>query len=484
MNFFKNFSFKNPNLTQRTLTYIIIPLLLISIISVVYQIYFISGNFKTQEDKRISDIGNYISPSVGVAMWDFQTENIKIIIDNAVKFNHLKEVVIIDKKGKLVYSIANINNKLESEKKPIRQGIKKEIDIIHKKDKLGKMEIYYGYSTIDGIVAKFTTTQVLIFIIIFITIIVILVFSLRMVVIGPIDNMNIALKDLAEGEADLTQRLKKEREDEIGLGIDLFNKFIERVQQIMSGVKDSTEEVFHSADEISHGNDDLASRTNELAASITETSTTMEEFTSLVKQNTENSEDADKTLTDFNNEIQIKSELIDNVTRTMKEISDSSKKIDNIVSVINDISFQTNLLALNAAVEAARAGDAGRGFAVVASEVRSLAGKTAESSKSIQEIVSTNVTSTNRGMELVEQTSELFAQIIEVMNNVVNQLNTITTGSREQTTGIEQINTTIVQMDNVSSQNAAFVEEMAATSKSLKSSASVLQNLISQFKLR
>ncbi len=483
MKIFKNFGFRKPNLTQRTLTYIIIPLLVISVLSVIYQIYFISSNFKSQEDKRINDIGSYITPSIAVAIWDFQVENIKITVDNAVKYNGLNEIIVLDKKGEIVYSIADIDGKLGSEKKPVKKGIKKIIDINYKKDKLGKIEIYYSYDTIDEIISKFSTTQIIIYLIIFLTIVAVLYFSLKVVVIKPINNMNIALKDLSEGEADLTQRLSKEKDDEIGLGIDLFNKFIERMQTIISGVKGGTEEVFVSAEEISNGNEDLSTRTNELAASITETSTTMEEFTSLVKVNTENAEEADKTLTEFNHEIQIKRELIDNVTNTMKEISDSSKKIDNIISVINDISFQTNLLALNAAVEAARAGEAGRGFAVVASEVRILAGKTAESSKSIQEIVTANVTSTNKGMSLVNETSELFAKIIDVMNDVVNKINTITEGSREQNTGIEQINTTIVQMDNVSNQNAAFVEKMSVTGQSLKSSAVVLQDLISQFRL-
>jgi len=476
--------FKNPNLTERTLTYIIIPLLLISIISVVYQVYFISSNFKSQENKKINDIGNYLMPSIAKALWDFQTDNIKIIVDNAVKYNHLKEIVILDKDGKIVYSIADINNKLGSEKKPLKKGIKEEIEVVYnKKEKLGKMEIYYSYDTINDIISKFSTTQIIIFLIIFITIIAILYFSLKAVVIKPINNMNMALKDLSEGEADLTQRLTKERNDEIGYGIELFNKFIERIQNIIKGVKNATGDVFEATEKLSSGNEDLASRTNELAASITETSVTMEEFTSSVKLNTDNAEEADKTLDEFNNEIKIKRELIDNVTNTMKEITDSSKKIDNIVSVINDISFQTNLLALNAAVEAARAGEAGRGFAVVASEVRNLAGKTAESSKSIQEIVTTNVDSTKKGMELVNETSELFTKIVEVMEDVVNKINTITAGSREQTTGIDQINTTIAQMDSVSNQNATFVNEMSQTSRDLKSSAVELQELISQFKL-
>jgi len=479
----KKIVLKELSLTQKTLSLIIIPLLVISVLSVFYQIYFISSSFKSQEDKRITNIGKYISPSIALAIWNFQTENLKTTINNTVKYNNLNEIIITDKKGKILYSIANDGKKFISENKPIKKGIINKTKIMYNKDEIGEVSIYYNYDIIESIIAKFSMTQVIIFALIFLTIVGILYISLKSIIIKPINNMNLALKDLSEGEADLTQRLNKEWDDEIGRGIDLFNKFIIRVQEIISGVKQGTEEVFGASTELSSGNDDLSSRTNELAASITETSTTMEEFTSLVKTNTENAENADKTLTKFNNEVQIKSELIDNVTNTMEEISNSSKKIDNIVSVINDISFQTNLLALNAAVEAARAGDAGRGFAVVASEVRNLAGKTAESSKSIQEIVSANVTATKKGMELVKETSELFAKIITVMNDTVKKLNSITTGSREQTTGIEQINTAILQMDNVSNKNAGFVQDMAETGRRLKSSAVVLQDLVSQFKL-
>jgi len=246
-------------------------------------------------------------------------------------------------------------------------------------------------------------------------------------------------------------------------------------------VKNSSDEVTHAADEIVDGGSNLAARTNEQAASITETSATMEHFTNTVRQNTEYSVEADMMLTEFNTEIQQKGSLIQNVTSTMTEIYDSSKEIDNIIKVINDISFQTNLLALNAAVEAARAGEAGRGFAVVASEVRNLAQKTAESSKSIQEIVLRNVESTQKGMELVKDTSEFFTEIISVMGDIVKKIANITSVSRGQSAGIEQINLAIEQMEKLSTHNAQMVEQFTSIGKKVKSNSAELQELVGHF---
>lgn len=307
--------------------------------------------------------------------------------------------------------------------------------------------------------------------------------ALRMTVMiaRPIDAMTQRARDIATGEVDMTKRIPVTSKDEIGELALCFNQFLERLQELIIKVKQTSTDIHGMIDDITHSSDDLAQRSNEQAASITETSTTVEEFTTSVRQNTENSVEADMMLTSFNEEIQEKRVLIENVTNTMTEIFESSKKIDNIIKVINDISFQTNLLALNAAVEAARAGEAGRGFAVVAAEVRNLAQKTALSSKSIQEIVVSNVEATQKGVKLVRDTSAFFSEVVDMMGETVNKINHITNASREQSSGIEQINNTIGHMDDISSKNASLVDSMAATAKKVKSSAAELQELVTRF---
>jgi methyl-accepting chemotaxis protein len=299
----------------------------------------------------------------------------------------------------------------------------------------------------------------------------------------PLNALIERARDLALENVDMSKRLEIDSKDDIGELSGWFNKFLDRLEQLITKVRKSSDEVSGATEKIASGSEDLAVRVSEQAASITETSTTIEQFASTVRQNTESSVEADMMLIEFNSGIREKNTLIENVTSTMDEIYDSSKQIDNIIKVINDISFQTNLLALNAAVEAARAGEAGRGFAVVASEVRNLAQKTAASSKSIQEIVVRNVESTQKGKELVKDTSEFFNEIVGVMDDIVQKIANITNVSRGQAAGIEQINHAIAQMENVSSQNARLVDDLSASGKNLKTNAIELQKLVSEFKV-
>jgi len=312
-------------------------------------------------------------------------------------------------------------------------------------------------------------------------IVIIILVIINKTVIKPIKQMVERTQELAEGQADLTKRIMTNNRDEVGNLAQLFNKWIARIQEIIKNVKNSSSDMLGDIKEIASGSEELATRTNQQAASITETSTTVEEFASILKQTSENAGIANSRLTEFDNEVNNKRELIRNVTTTMSEIEKSSKQIGNIMNVINDISFQTNLLALNAAVEAARAGEAGRGFAVVASEVRNLAQKTAESAKTIQEIVTTNVSSTEKGMELVFETEEFFESIVKILGEFSDIIKTIENGSREQASGIEQINEAIAQLEQVINMNAGLVNNFADTGKKMNANAGQLQSQMEQF---
>jgi len=318
------------------------------------------------------------------------------------------------------------------------------------------------------------------FILVLITAVIACYFIIRRKVSNPLTLLHRELPKLAQG--DFSFRIHYQSSDEIGELSETINETVASLSHLINQVKNSSNDIFDATEEIKSATQNLAGRTNDQAASITETSSTLEEFTATVQKNTENSVEADQMLTQFNNNVQEKNQLIKNVTTTMTEIYDSGKQIDNIIKVINDISFQTNLLALNAAVEAARAGDAGRGFAVVAAEVRNLAQKTAESSKSIQQIVANNVLSTRKGMELVKDTSEFFETIVTNIQGTANKVNQITQASREQNTGIEQINTSIGYMDETSSLNADLVEKLAQTAAGVKSKAVQLQELVERFR--
>lgn len=329
-----------------------------------------------------------------------------------------------------------------------------------------------------GVLKKVRFTSYLI-IFIFLILGIIISFFFTRKILKPIYMIKDKLEHLSNGVLNL--KIENIEQNEIGKISESYNDVVDSLREIISNVKNTEEDIQTSVSEVADGSSDLLKRTNEQAASITETSTTLEEFSTVLKQTQSNTEEVNNTLIDFSSELNSKQGLIDSVTATMEDINISSKKIDNIVSVINDISFQTNLLALNAAVEAARAGEAGRGFAVVASEVRILAGKTAESSKSIQDIVTNNLEATQKGTELVNKTSEFFTTVKKVIDNITITIKQITDGSKEQLIGIDQISIAVNQLENVLNQNVSLSNELSNTSKDLKNNSNNLKELVLKF---
>jgi methyl-accepting chemotaxis protein len=176
-------------------------------------------------------------------------------------------------------------------------------------------------------------------------------------------------------------------------------------------------------------------------------------------------------------------EVVAQAVKAMSRIEESSTKISDIIGVIDEIARQTNLLALNAAVEAARAGDAGRGFAVVASEVRNLAQRSSEAAKDIKSLIVNSTTQVQEGVDLVNRAGKSLEEIVESIKQVATIVSEIASASGEQSTGIDHVNGALTQMDEVTQQNAALVEENAATAKVLEQQSHAMSERVAFFKL-
>ncbi len=257
----------------------------------------------------------------------------------------------------------------------------------------------------------------------------------------------------------------------------------ESLAQTVHSVRGNAEGVASASAQIAQGNHDLSARTEQQASALEQTAASMEQLSATVKQNADYARQANQLAQSASTVAVQGGDVVAQVVETMKGINESSRKIADIISVIDGIAFQTNILALNAAVEAARAGEQGRGFAVVASEVRSLAGRSAQAAKEIKDLIGTSVERVAQGSTLVDQAGATMSEVVGSIRRVTDIMGEISMASSEQSTGVSQIGEAVIQMDQVTQQNAALVEEMAAAATSLRTQADDLVGAVAVFKL-
>ncbi|VVD80028.1 chemotaxis protein [Pandoraea communis] len=288
-------------------------------------------------------------------------------------------------------------------------------------------------------------------------------------------------KQIAAG--DLTGTAEGSGHDEIGQLLFSLTVMKNSLLSIVSDVREGIDSINVASREIAAGNTDLSARTEQQAASLEQTASSMEQLTATVKQNADNARQASAMAVNASEIAERGGQVVGNVVDTMDGISTSSHKIVDIISVIEGIAFQTNILALNAAVEAARAGEQGRGFAVVAGEVRTLAQRSAAAAKEIKVLIEDSVGRVENGSALVAKAGQTMDEIVQAVKRVTDIMGEISAASAEQSSGIEQVNRAVTQMDEVTQQNAALVEEAAAAAGSLEDQAHRLRDAVAVFRV-
>lgn len=325
-----------------------------------------------------------------------------------------------------------------------------------------------------------------------------------------VDAMLAAMDRFAAG--DLTVTLKARDEDSISRLFAGFNKAVENMNQLMQQVRQAVETVTAATEHISSAADELSAGANEQAAQARDVADSVEDMTRSIIENSQHATTSNSVAQSSGTvaqngsvvvmqtvkKIETIASVVQQSTRAVETLGQSSVEIGDIVDVISEIADQTNLLALNAAIEAARAGDHGRGFAVVATEVGKLAEATIRATKQIAVIVKKIQAETGdavhsmkrgnsevaEGIALAHEANRSLENIVSSSNQVTSVINNIATASEKQASTSKHIAESIEAMSRVTSESASGVQEIADAASNLSELTHRLNTLIGQFRLR
>ncbi len=326
----------------------------------------------------------------------------------------------------------------------------------------------------------------------------------------PLSEVQDAMVDISQGNADLTQRINNSRTDEIGQLAQAFNIFVQKIQTLVSNSSQIANEINSEASKAltsTHETKSLIEQQKNQLDSVSSASTQMDESAKYMSARADNISNIASTTLDGVasgvNRIQLASEQMADMADKTAQTTDVIHQLDNeivnigeVVEVIRSIAEQTNLLALNAAIEAARAGEQGRGFAVVADEVRNLASRTQESTAHIHQIVEklqsrakVAVQAMTRSQSEAKQctnytleTVPVFEDILTAMNNLEQEMVEISANITQQSTTTAQMNQWIVKIDSFASKTVDKSIDLSHRSKSTEEKSQTLLGKFEQFK--
>lgn len=248
----------------------------------------------------------------------------------------------------------------------------------------------------------------------------------------------------------------------------------------VANVREASRKLIQIADHVDISSKELSEGAAGQAAAMEKTSASLKEINHRIHKDADIITGAQALMEQTEKTVQATNKALNNLRQSMEEVNEASIKTARIIKTIDSIAFQTNLLALNAAVEAARAGESGAGFAVVADEVRNLARRSAEASKSTQEIIGSSIENVKKSVGLAINSDEAFSTFTKASADLGTRLRLIAKHAQQQALGIAGIESATDEMNNVIQNNATRAEETAAISSELSSMSSEIEIFVAR----
>ena len=241
----------------------------------------------------------------------------------------------------------------------------------------------------------------------------------------PINTLTERLRDIADGDGDLTQRVDASRNDEIGALATVFNRFVGNIANLVRQIGESAttsasaaQELTVVAAELARQADQTAAQAASAASAASQVSTNVQTVAAASEQIGASIQEIARSASDASTAGQTAVTSTDDANSTVRRLGESSEAIGSVVALINAIAQQTNLLALNATIEAARAGESGKGFAVVASEVKELAQETARATEEITGRIGMIQADVELAVAAMGNTTEVIGNVNDYQGNI------------------------------------------------------------------
>ncbi len=333
-------------------------------------------------------------------------------------------------------------------------------------------------------------------------------YSMRAIV-KPIRDIAQRLSRIGEEGGDLTQRLDVRGHDEIAGLSSGFNRFMDKIGEIIDTVKQSSSQVHHSAGELSSitalasdGASQQSLKNSAIATAVEEMSTSAEQIAESAASAAQETSNADSSaqqgksiVSQSIKGIQTLSDEVSAAAQVINNLEQEADSIGSVLDVIRSIAEQTNLLALNAAIEAARAGEQGRGFAVVADEVRTLASRTQQSTEEIQAMIESLQGGTKQAVAEMDKSckqaettvqraieaGKSLDEIVSAVTQINETNNQIAHSAGEQKKTAAEVSQNVLAIQSVSEQTADNSKKAQNTSAEVATQAELLQGLMQQF---